>query len=143
MINLISMTMLALMLIPQPQDLPDAFHQLPKEVRDKATIIVTGTFAQGRSPCIFRPDGSRVWALESWFQITKVYRGKVGGKSIYINSAMLPKTEEVSAKLQVRHNYLLLLRPSEESMKIIKAGERVPVWDALEGEEIIAIVELK
>ena len=39
--------------------------------------------------------------------------------------------------------YLALLRPSEESMKAIRAGEYVPVWDALADEEIIAIVELK
>lgn len=81
--------------------------------------------------------------LESWFQIRKVYQGKVGGKSIYINSAMLPKTEEVSEKLKVGRGYLILLRPSEESMKVIKAGEYVPVWDALHSEEIIAIVGLK
>jgi hypothetical protein len=84
-----------------------------------------------------------MWALESWFQVTKVYLGKVGGKSIYINSAMLPGTKEVSEKLERGRNYLILLQPSEESMKAIEAGKRVPVWDALHGEEIIAIVELK
>jgi hypothetical protein len=139
---LFSMALLVL-LAPQNQRLPDAFYQLPEQVRAEATVIVTGTYAQGRSPCIFMPDGSRRWALESWFQATKVYRGKVGGKSIYINSAMLPKTKEVSGKLEVGHDYLVLLRPGEESMKVIKAGEYVPVWDALQGEEITAVVELK
>ena len=130
-------------LVPQNQRLPSEFYQIPEQVRDKATVVVSGTYAQGRSPCIFMPDGSRVWALESWFQITKVYRGQVGGKSIYINSAMLPKTKEVSEKLEVGRGYLILLRPSEGSMKVIRAGEYVAVWNALHGEEIIAIVELK
>jgi len=63
-------------------------------------------------------------------RFAKVYRGKIGGKSIHINGAMLPKTEYVSEELEVGHNYLALLRPSEESMKVIKSGEHVPVWDA-------------
>jgi hypothetical protein len=134
---------LLLILVPQIQNLHDTFYQLPEHVREKATLIVTGTYAQGRSPCIWRPDGTRVWALESWFRITKVYRGKVGGKSIYINTAMLPKTKEVGEKLKAGRDYLILLRPRVESMKVIKAGEYVPVWDALHDEEIIAIVDLK
>ena len=135
--------LLLLSLVPQHETLPREFYQLPEHVRAKATVIVAGTYGQGRSPCIFRPDGSRVWALESWFRVTKVYRGKVGGKSIYINSAMLPKAEEVSEKLEVGRGYLILLRPGEESTEVIRAGEHVAVWNALHGEEIIAIVELK
>ena len=49
----------------------------------------------------------------------------------------------MSVKLTVGRDYLILLRPNEASMKVIKAGEYVPVWDALRGEEIIAIVKLK
>ena len=137
------LSMALLLLAPQNQHLPDAFYQLPEQVREKATLIVTGTYAEGRSPCIFMPDGSRRWALESWFHVTKVYRGKVGGKSIYLKSRRLPKTEDVSEKLEVGHKYLVLLRPSDESMKLIKAGGYVPFWDALRDEEIITIVELK
>lgn len=140
---LFSIAMLLLTLAPQNQKLPVEFYQIPAHVRAEATVIVSGTYGQGRSPCIFRPDGSRIWALESWFQLKEVYLGKVGGKYIYINSAELPKTEEVSEKLKVGRSYLILLRPSEESMKVITAGKRVPVWDALSKEEIIAIVELK
>jgi len=137
------LSMALLLLAPQDQRLPDAFYQLPEQVREKATLIITGTYGEGRSPCIFMPDGSRRWALVSWFNVTKVYRGKVGGKSISINSAMLPKTEDVSGKLEVGHKYLVLLRPNDESMKLIKAGGHVPFWEALSDEEIIAIAELK
>jgi hypothetical protein len=134
---------LVLMLVPQNQKLPDAFHQLPEQIREKATVIVTGTYGEGRGPCIFMPDGSRIWALESWFNVKKVYLGKVVGKTIYINTRVSPKINDVSVKLEVGRDYLVLLRPNEVSMKVIKAGEYVPVWDALHGEEIIAIVKLK
>ncbi|MBD0372402.1 MAG: hypothetical protein ICV60_16280 [Pyrinomonadaceae bacterium] len=139
---LISIATLLLILAPQNQKLPNEFYQIPEDVRAKATVVITGTYAQGRGPCILRPDGIRMWALESWFNITKVYQGKAGGKSISINNAMLPKSEYVRAKLETGRDYLVLLRPSAESMKIIKKGEYVPVWDALSDEEIIAIVEL-
>jgi hypothetical protein len=140
--HLFSMVLL-LMLAPQTQNLPDAFHQLPEPFREKATVIFTGTYREGRGPCMFMPDGSRRWALEPWFNVKKVYRGEVGGKTIHINSRVSPKINDVSVKLEVGRDYLVLLRPNEKSMKVIKAGEYVPVWDALHGEEIIAIVELK
>ena len=89
------------------------------------------------------PDGTQVWAQTSWFQITKVYRGQVGGRFIQINSSMLPKTQYVSAKLEVGREYLVLLRPSSKSLKVLKSGDYIPVRDALRDEEIIAIVGLK
>ena len=54
-----------------------------------------------------------------------------------------PEAGDVRAELKDGREYLVLLRPSEESMKPIKAGEYVPAWDALDDEEIVAIVELK
>lgn len=140
--HLLSMVLL-IALVPTGQNLPEAFHQLPEQVREKATVIVTGTYVEGRGPCIFMPDGSRRWALEFWFNIGKVYRGNVGSKTIHINSRVSPKINDVSVKLEVGRDYLVLLRPNEESMKVIKAGEYVPVWEALRGEEILAIVALK
>jgi len=141
--HLLSLAILLLMPVSQNQNLPDAYYQLPEQVREKATIIATGTYAQGRSLYIWRRDGTQVWAQTSWFQISKVYRGKVGGSSIPINGSMLPKTKEVSAKLEVGREYLVLLRPSSKSLKVLKAGEYVPVRDALRDEEIIAIVGLE
>jgi hypothetical protein len=143
MTHFLTMAMLLLTLGPQTQDLPDAFYQIPKEVREKATVIVSGTFAEGRSPCIFLPDGRRVWARESWFNLKKVYLGKVGGKTISINKAMLPKSEYVSEKLEWKHDYLVLLRPSSKSMETIQRGDYATFRNALHSEEIIAIVELK
>jgi hypothetical protein len=141
--HLLSLAFLILMLAPQNQKLPDEFHKLPEEVSAKATVIVAGTFVRGRGPCIFMADGIRRWPMESWFRIKKVHRGQVGGKNIYINS-MMPskKNEEAGLKLELDHDYLVLLRPNEESMKAIKAGAHVPAWDALQDDEIIAIVKL-
>jgi hypothetical protein len=141
--NYLFAMVLLLILVPQNQKLPDAFHQLPEQVREKATVIFTGTYGEGRSPCIFRPDGTEIWALESWFNVKRVYRGKIGDKTIYINGRLSPKINDLSVKLEVGRDYLVLLRPNEESMKVIKTGEYVPVWDALHGEEIIAVVKLK
>src|SRR4029079_2748521 len=122
---------LLLMLVPQNQKLPNEFHQLPAQVREKATVIFTGTYGEGRSPCIFMPDGSRIWALEAWFNVKQVYRGKVGGKTVQINSRVSPKINDVSVNLKIGRDYLVLLRPNEQSMKVIEAGEYVPVCDAL------------
>jgi hypothetical protein len=134
---------LLLMLVPPGQNLPDAFHQLPEQVREKATVIVKGTYREGRGPCIFMPDGTRRWALESWFNVKTVYRGRVGGKTIYLNSRVAPKINDASVKLEVGRDYLVLLRPNEESLKVIETGEYVPVWHALSVDEIIVVVESK
>jgi hypothetical protein len=142
MIHLCSVVLL-LVLVPQNQKLPDVFDELPEQMREKATVIFTGTYGEGRGPCQFLPDGTRRWALEPWFNVKRVYMGKVGGKSIHVNTRVSPKIKDVSVNLRVGRDYLVLLRPNEESMKVIAAGEYVPVWDALYGEEIIAIVELK
>jgi len=141
--HLLSLAILLLMPVSQNQDLPDAYYQLPEQVREKATIIATGTYAQGRSLYIWTRDGTQVWAQTSWFRIIKVYRGKVAGRSISINSSMLPKTTNVSAKLEVGREYLVLLRPVSKSLKALEAGAYVPVQDALRDEEIIAIVRSK
>lgn len=141
MTQLLGIAMLLTLFAPQQQqNLPDAYYELPEQVRKRATLIVTGTYGEGRSPCIFMPDGSRVWYLISSIQITKVYRGEARTRNvIYLNKSSLPE----GVQLTRDHKYLLLLRPSEESMNAIKEGKYVPVWHVLHDEEIIAIVELK
>jgi len=132
--------MLFTLLAPQKQNLPDAFYELPAQVREQATLIVTGTYGEGRSPCIFMADGIRAWAMEAYLRVTKVYRGEAGGKTIYLDWDDL---RETGMKLTRGHRYLVLLRPNSKSMKAIRAGEYVPFWDALDKEEVLAIVELK
>jgi len=140
MAQLLAIAMLLTLLAPQKQNLPDAFYELPEQVREQATLIVTGTYGEGRTPCIFRPDGTRVWSMESLIQIKKVYQGEAGGKFVYLDWFDLLHR---GMRLKRDHTYLVLLRPNERSTQSIRKGEHVAFWDALDDKEIIAIVELK
>jgi hypothetical protein len=140
MAHLLKIAMLLTLLAPQKQNLPNAYYELPEQVREQATLIVTGTYAEGRSPCIFMADGIRAWAIESYIRIKKIHRGEAKGKTIYLKFNRLLET---NMKLTQGHTYLVLLRPNERSMKAIREGEYMPFWEALHDEEIIAIIELK
>jgi hypothetical protein len=140
MAYLLTIAMLLTQLAPQKKNLPDVFYELPEQVREEATLIVTGTYSEGRSPCIFMADGMRAWAMEAFIQITKVYRGEAGGKTISLDWHYL---HETGVKLTRGHRYLVLLRPNARSMEAIQAGEHVPFWRALDEKEILAVVELK
>ena len=144
MYHLFSMALLLLIFLPRTQTnqgLPAEFYQIPEPIRGRATVIVSGRYGRGRSPCLFMPDGTRRWFLDSWFDVKKVYRGEVGSQLIRVNTAMLPKTGYVKERLEREGEYLVLLRPGVEKMKRIRTREGVSFWDALKGEEIIAIVE--
>ena len=130
-------------IVAQNTNLPAEFYQLPEEMRERATLIIKGTYGRERTPCQFLPDGSRRWFLDSLINVKTVYRGRVGRKFISINTAMLPKSEHVSSKLEQDHSYLVLLRPSAEKMKMIRTRQGIMFWDSLRDEEIVAIVELK
>lgn len=140
MAYLLGIAMFLTLLTPQKQTLPDAFYELPEQVREQATLIVIGTYAEGRTRCIFMPDGTRRWTMESSIRIKKVYRGEAGGKYIYLDWGTLLET---NVKLMQGHTYLVVLRPNSRSMNAIRKGEHVPFWESLDDEEIIAIVELK
>ena len=141
-IHLPAIAMLVTLLVSQKQDLPDAFYQIPESVREQATLVVTGSYSEGRSPCILRPDGTRAWTMESELQITKVYRGKAG-KTIYLNWGSKLEGKPIKEMLTPGHKYLVLLRPNDESLQAIEAGKYVRAWDALTDDEILAIVELR
>ena len=139
MTHLAAIAMLLTLLAPQKQNLPAAFYELPEEVRTQATLIVSGTYGEGRTPCIFMADGIRAWSMEASIQIKKVYRGQAGGKFIYLDWFNL---RERGVKVMRVHTYLVLLRPNPRSMEAIRKGEHVLFWDALDDEEILAVVEL-
>jgi hypothetical protein len=132
------------MLMSQNKKLPDQFYAIPKEVRETATLIFSGAYTEGRSPCVFLPDGSRRWYLMAGFQIKDVYQGKMGSNYIAINKAMLANAGSVPERLERERRYLVLLRPHKESQRRIETGEgNHSYFNALSGEEIITIVELK
>lgn len=143
MSHLFSLMLGLLLLAPQNQDLPDAFHKLPEETKSQATVIVSGTFGRSIGPCIFMPDGTRRRPLHSWIRIKKVYRGEVGAKQVYINLSLPPIDEKTGMKFEVGREYLMLLRPDEESMKAMKTGDYMPLRNAVTNDEILAVVVLK
>src|SRR3989442_9319029 len=67
---LLAMATLLLIVPPQThyQKLPAEFYQIPEQIRERATIIVSGTYGQGRTPFFFRPDGTRVWFFDELIQ---------------------------------------------------------------------------
>ena len=139
---LLSAAMLLMTLAPRDQKLPVEFQRIPEQLRQRATIIVAGTYGEGRTPCLWMPDGSREWLIDPWFEVRRVYRGEVGSNLIRINTAMLPANGYFRGELKRGRTYLVLLRPDEDNMKSVK-GEGLSFWDALSEEEIIAIVELR
>src|SRR5438876_10966424 len=103
------MVPMLLVLQPHNQKLPDEFYRIPEQIREQATIVVSATFAQGRTPCILRSDGTRAWAIDSLFHIQQIYRGKVGSRFIRISASMLPKSRYVAKRLEVKRKYLVLV----------------------------------
>jgi hypothetical protein len=122
--------------------LPNEYNQLPEQLRKQATIVLSGKYWEGRSPCIWLGDGRRVWAMESGFAVDRVYQGHVGGKSIQIKRAALRKSDYFGQSLVAQRRYLVLLRPDRESNELIKSGKIMSFSDALHDDEIIAIVQL-
>src|SRR6266516_585638 len=108
MIQMFLIAALLTMLSPQNQRPPDEFYRLPEQIRESATVIVSGTFGRGRTPCMIRADGIRVWGIESWIHIKTVYRGGVKSRSIDIDPRKLPATSHVSQELKQGQEYLLL-----------------------------------
>jgi hypothetical protein len=141
--HLFLMAPLLLMLQPNSQKLPNEFYQIPEQIRERATVVVSATFAMGRTPCFWRPDGTRVWGIDSSFHVEKVYRGMVGRKFISINGSMLPTSEYVAKRLEVDRKYLVLLEPVGKNVRLIRTKQGIGFWDSLRDEEIIAIVEIK
>jgi hypothetical protein len=134
----------SLIVIPQHNaEMPGEFYKIPEQIRERATVVILARYARGRTPCMIRPDGTRVWAVDSSFEIRSVLKGQVGAKSIRINASMLPNNAYVARELELKREYLVLLKPAAEKMKAVKSREGIGFWDALRDEEIIAIVETK
>jgi hypothetical protein len=141
MSTLLSTFALSMMLLQTDQRYPQEYYQLPEDTRNKATLIFRGTFGSGRTPCFFRPDGTRVWFKDSWFNVKQIYLGEVGRKSIRINTAMLPAN--FVAELKAGEEYLVLLHPDDASQSIIASDEGLTFQQSLRGDDIVAILKVK
>ena len=141
--HLLWMAPLLLMYQSHNQKPPLAFYQIPEEIRERATVVVSATYSKGRTPCMVRSDGTRVWAIDSSFHIKRLYRGEVRTKLFSINASMLPESRYVEKQLEVKNQYLVLLQPHPEKMKALKKGDGIYFWNSLREDEIVAIVEIK
>jgi hypothetical protein len=122
--------------------LPEAYWRLPAEVRDRATVVVSGTYTTGRGPCEWLPHGGRRWRLLAGFVTTTVYRGSVRAKYIGVENPGRVGTEDHQLTLVEGRKYLLLLRPSKDSARMLQKAERGPgYWNVLSKDEIVAVVE--
>jgi hypothetical protein len=134
------------MLLPPQPKLPAEFYRIPPKVRASATVVFSGVYEKQLSPHIPRGNtGVYARYILTGFTVENTYRGRIGSDYIGINSAMLPKTRYVCREcLTPGHHYLVLLKPGAESMKIIRTGEGAHYYlNDLDGEEIVAIIELK
>lgn len=132
-----------LALLSASPEKPAAFWRLPVDVRSRATVIVSGEFVVDRGPCGFLPDGSRRWALLQGFRTKVVYHGEVRTDYIGVMGPRLWSSDGQGAELESGREYLVLIRPSRGTAKILKQREGSRRYqDALASDELIAIVEL-
>jgi hypothetical protein len=106
-----------------------------------ATVVVSGTFWSGRGPCQLMPDGQRRWALLKGFTIRRVHRGTVRSRVIGVQPDAVRLASGAPALVEGRE-YVLFLRPSEESLRALqRPGAPRRSRDALGADEVLAIVE--
>jgi hypothetical protein len=132
---------LGLTLMAAAPAMPDAFARLPKEARERATVVVSGRYRVGRGPCELLPDGSRRWPLLRGFATTAVHRGGLRGEYIGVAEPRLLGPDEAEGTLTEGEEYLLLLRPSEASIARLRTREgNSDRRHALASDEVVAIV---
>ncbi len=116
---------------------PRTFEKLPARVRERATAVVSGEYTVAKGPDEPMAGGGIRWPLLRGFLVKAVYRGEV--KTGYVGVELGGKWGTLS--LVEGRTYLVVLRPSEGSWRVLRAGERSWNWrDALRAEEVLAIV---
>src|SRR5688572_29980156 len=95
-----------------------------------ATVVVSGTFWEGRGPCELLPDGTRRWARLQGFTIRKVHRGTVRSVSIGVQPEAV-RSMGAAGELVEGREYVLFLRPSEDSLKALRRPGGHRTRDAL------------
>jgi hypothetical protein len=120
--------------------LPGAFHRLPANVRERATVVVSGVYTVARGPDEPLPGGRTRWPLLQGFLVKTVYRGEVAAEYIGVETVH-PLRRWGRLALVEGREYLIVLRPSRESRRILAVRERSWDWrKALAKDEILAIV---
>jgi len=122
----------------------DPLGRIPEELWERATLIVSGRYEEGRSPCIWVGEDRRVWLLTQGFSITDRFRGEIRGDYVGIELPEPSQTPYLCADCLVPgREYLLLLRPSPASMRFLDTEyEAYHYYNTLGAEELLAIVEV-
>ncbi len=111
------------------------YHEIPKKLKDKAKIAFIGEYWTGRSSCVYMEDGSREWFTTAGFEIKQDFIGNIKVISIGVHPSL---------KLIRGANYIVLLNPTEDTIKIVeKKGGIFTYLNSVSQEEIIKIVEAK
>ncbi len=121
-----------------------SLDRLPKELWERAAVILTGTYTEGRTPCIWVNEDERRWYLTRGFTITGTHRGKIRSPYVEVDLSTPAERPYVCEQCMVpgRH-YLLLLRPSPHSMQFLDTDREALRWpNRLGSEEVLAIVEV-
>ena len=105
-----------------------ALDTVPESVRERATLIFTGTYVAKRGPAMRRGD-MEIFPLLGNFKVKTTYLGQVP-ESVQIAPA--------GHDLQAGRRYLVLLRPEPDSWNRIENSQRTELTD----DEIVAILYL-
>jgi hypothetical protein len=136
-------SMFALALLAGPP-LPEAFLRLPADIRDKATLVLSGKYEVGRGPDEPLPNGGHRWARLQGFTVATVYRGSLRAEYVGLEFAYPPNTWADGLSLVPGRDYLLVLRPSDESWKVLRTPGRTHDYrDVLSKAEVLALVALR
>lgn len=113
--------------------------RIGREIKSKTSVAFIGEYNEFSGPCMQRDD-MRVRYLISEFLVKKDYQKNIKCKSIAINIAMIPESDNVLKDLREGEDYIVLLNPSTSSMAIISDSMGVFNHEtALRDTEIIAI----
>lgn len=109
---------------------------------EKATVILKGSLREYSYPCRFDEHGNSEMILARSWEVLEVLKGEVKAPDVNI-SAVFPEGAHVPEEFIEGRVYLLLLAPSETTMKLLADPETI--W-GLGNEpfttEVVAIVDL-
>lgn len=142
---LLCLVMLSFLVVPSGEKMPGRFYEIPKEIRDSATVVFSGVYGEKLSPHIPRgDDGLLVRYRLMGFGVKSIYQGKLGSDYVGIRDSCLPVKKYAGECLKPGVEYLVLLRPDSESSEVLRDGKGSGYYyNALGEEEIVALVELR
>ena len=124
------------------ESLVPAWQELDPAWKEEASVILVGELNEFSYPCRFDEHGNSEMILARSWKVLEVLEGEV--KAPYVNiSAVFPGEAHVPVEFIEGRRYLLLLKPSEETMKLLADPETVwGLGNEPHTNEVVAIVDL-